>query len=362
VEPCWRPLRKGVNALLVTSSISRARVAVDPTPIEFQPTLDRAVALNDDIDAFVSRAAKQGLRNIYFVGCGGSLLAMDSTRFLLDRKATLPITVLNSSELIARRPALLGKGSLVVAASHSGNTPETVEAARLAREAGAIVLTVSRAASSPLAKAGHAPVAYASDVAVGEAKQIIFEQIGWSVLRHTGVDVDYAAIRAAFRALPQAMVTARVETDPRNHEIATRLKDEPITYVLGSGPNMGHAAVFAMCFLQEMQWLHAAACNAGEFFHGAFEVVTEDVAVILLLGEDESRPMAERAQRFLEKYTRKGISIDTRDLTLPGIDPTVRPEFASNGLATVVRRLANHYAAVRGHSLKQRRYMWTVDY
>ncbi len=347
---------------MVASSISRGLASVDPTPAEFQPTLERAVGLNDDIDTFVGQAADQGLRNIFFVGCGGSLLAMDSTRFLLDRKSAVPTTVLNSSEFVSRRPALLGQGSLVVAASHSGNTPETVEAANLARAAGASVLSVSRDATSPLGEAGRAAIAYASDVAVGEAKQILFEQIGWSVLRHTGVESDYAAIRKAFRALPQALVTARAETDARNHEVATRLKDEPITYVLGSGPNMGAAAVFAMCFLQEMQWLHAAAFNAGEFFHGAFEVVTEDVAVILLLGEDESRPMAERAQRFLDKYTRKGISIDTRDLTLPGIDPALRPEFASYGLATVVRRLANHYAAVRGHSLKQRRYMWTVDY
>ena len=348
---------------MVASSASRVPVPVDPTPADFQPTLERAVARHDDLDAFVGRTARQGLRNVFFVGCGGSLLAMESTRFLLERRSSAAAaSVLNASEFCARRPALLGPGSLVVVASHSGTTPETLDAARLARAAGASVLSVSRDARSPLGRAAEVAIAYASDVAVGEAKQLLFEQIGWSVLRHTGVQADYDAIRDAFGALPAALVTARAETDVRAHEIATRLQDEPITYVLASGPNMGAAAAFAMCFLQEMQWLHAAAVNAGEFFHGAFEVVTEDVAVILLLGEDESRPMAERAQRFLDKYTRKGVSIDTRDLSLPGIAPALRPEFAAYGLATVVRRLANHYAAVRGHSLKLRRYMWTVDY
>jgi len=32
-----------------------------------------------------------------------------------------------------------------------------------------------------------------------------------------------------------------------------------------------------------MQWLHPAAFNAGEFFHGAFEVVTDQTGVILFL-------------------------------------------------------------------------------
>ena len=49
-------------------------------------------------------------------------------------------------------------------------------------------------------------------------------------------------------------------------------------YVLGSGPLEGAAQTLAMCYLQEMQKLNATAISAGEFLHGPFEVITEDVA------------------------------------------------------------------------------------
>jgi fructoselysine 6-phosphate deglycase len=132
--------------------------------------------------------------------------------------------------------------------------------------------------------------------------------------------------------------------------------------VLGAGPNYGPAASLAMCYLQEMQWLDAAAINAGEFFHGAFEVVTETTPVILLLGEDATRPMAERAQRFLDTYAKRAVYIDSRDFSLPGIATELRGYFTPAVFYSIAGRLAAHYAALRGHDLKIRRYMFKVEY
>ena len=90
-----------------------------------------------------------------------------------------------------------------------------------------------------------------------------------------------------------------------SQEIAVRLQDEPITYVLACGPSYGVAYALAMCYLQEMQWMHAATVHAGEFFHGAFEVVTDDTPLLVLLDESEARPIAERALQFSEHMARQ---------------------------------------------------------
>ena len=153
-----------------------------------------------------------------------------------------------------------------------------------------------------------------------------------------------------------------MESDPQCHQIATQWKDEPITYVLASGPNYGVAYCLAMCYLQEMQWMHAASFNAGEFFHGAFEVATDQTPWLVWLGEDDTRPMAERALTFLKQYAKKTIAVDSRDLSLPGVEPRQRPIVTPLALSTVMTRLPQHYEAVRGHSLEQRRYMFKVDY
>ncbi len=101
--------------------------------------------------------------------------------------------------------------------------------------------------------------------------------------------------------------------------------------------------------------MHAATINADEFFQGPFEVFDKDTKSILYLGEDETRPMAERVDRFLETYSGETFRIDSRDLELPGIPQKLRSFVAPLVYYILAFRLAAHYAAVRGYSLEGRR-------
>jgi fructoselysine-6-P-deglycase FrlB-like protein len=117
-----------------------------------------------------------------------------------------------------------------------------------------------------------------------------------------------------------------------------------------------------MCYLQEMLWKHAASFDAAEFLHGAMEVVTEDTAVIQYLGEETTRPIDERARAFLERFTRRAFFVDSRQLTLPGVEPAMRPFASHFALDAVMSRLAQHFEAATGHDLRNRRYMFKVEY
>ena len=203
----------------------------------------------------------------------------------------------------------MGPGSLVVLASYTGKTKETVQAAKTAKATGATVIAAAKEGS---------PLAEAVDVAFSGKSDLFELLVAYALLEATGADIDADAVAAAFEALPDAVLSAVKEAESLLADIAESFKDEPITYVLGSGPNYGWAYGFAMCFLQEMQWMHAAAFNTGEFFQGAFEMVDDDTAVLLWLGEDATRPMAERGKRFLDTYCKKAKYIDVADLTLPG--------------------------------------------
>src|SRR4051794_1886041 len=307
---------------------------------KLQQTIDQRPA----IDAVVTRLVEQGLRNVYFVGAGGSLICSYPAHHLLQRKAAIPAFQLQSDELNCSTPALMGPGSLVVLASYTGTTKETVAAARTAKASGATVIAVARQGS---------PLAEAVDVAF-RGKSDMFELlVAYAVLTATGADLDPASLDTGLGALPKATLRAVEESDDRLRDIAGALKDEPIIYTLGSGPSYGWAYGLAMCYLQEMQWKHAAGFNAGEFFQGAFEMVTEDTAVLLFLGEDPSRPMAERAKAFLDTYTRKSHSLDVRDLSLPGVPAELRGDLSPIVLSEVATRLAQHFEAARGHHLDQ---------
>ena len=312
-----------------------------------------AIAERDAVSAAVAPLVDAGLRNVYFVGAGGSIICSWPAHYLLQQKASFPVFQLQSDELNSSTPALMGPGSLVVLASYTGTTKETVEAAKTAKASGATVIAAAKEGS---------PLAEAVDVAFSGKSDVFELVVAYVLLEATGAGVDSAAVAKALEALPEAVLSAVQESESVLADIADAYKDEPITYVLGSGPSYGWAYGLAMCFLQEMQWKHAAAFNTGEFFQGAFEMVDDDTAVLLWLGDDATRPMAERGKRFLDTYCKKAKYVDVADLTLPGIPSELRGDVTGIVVGALANRLAQHYESVRGHGLEQRHYMFKVDY
>ena len=319
-------------------------------------TVDKLAATVSEREAIAAALADvvaRGLRNVYFVGAGGSIICSYPAHYLLQRKASFPVFQVQSDELNCSTPALMGEGSLMVLASYTGTTKETVAAAKTAKASGATVISAAKAGS---------PLAEASDIAFSGKSDLFELLVAFELLAATGADLDRAEVDAALTALPQAVRHAIEQAEPQLAKIADAFKDEPITYVLGSGPSYGWAYGFAMCFLQEMQWKHAAAFNTGEFFQGAFEMVDDDTAVLLWLGEDASRPMAERGKAFLDTYCKKAQYVDVKDLDLPGIPAALRQDVSPIVVGALANRLAQHYESVRGHDLETRRYMFKVDY
>ncbi len=328
-------------------------LTLKPIDADTVDKLTATIAERSAIAAAVRGVVETGLRNVYFVGAGGSIICSYPAHYLLQRAASFPVFQLQSDELNCSTPALMGKGSLVVLASYTGTTKETVAAARTAKSAGATVIAAAKPGS---------PLAEAADIAFSGKSDLFELLVAYELLGATGADIDQPAVDDALAALPGAVRHAIEQAEPLLANIAQALKDEPITYVLGAGPSYGWAYGFAMCFLQEMQWKHAAAFNTGEFFQGAFEMVDDDTAVLLWLGEDASRPMAERGKAFLEQYCKKAQYVDVRDLELPGIPAQLRGDVSPIVIGALANRLAQHYEAVRGHDLDTRRYMFKVDY
>lgn len=329
-------------------------------PDQFIAQVEAAVDAGPALDACVTGLDPARFANVFLVGCGGSLFTFAPLRCLLDR-SPVPVLAFNSAELVLRRPALLGPGSLVIVSSTHGATRETAEAAHAAQAAGASVIGVTQDPDSIVATACEHVLLHQGV----EAKQVVLAQVGWSLLRAFKAvsDDEFGMAMAALRQSPAAFAEAHYEWDEQLAQLARELHTEPVLYVLGSGPLEGAAQTLAMCYLQEMLKLHAAAISAGEFLHGPFEVITSEVPVILLKGDDVTRPMAERAERFLQQYTRRLWVLDAAALRLSSVDRSGRPLIGDLVLgSTVLNRIAEHFASSTGRRLTDRRYMWKIDY
>jgi fructoselysine-6-phosphate deglycase len=132
--------------------------------------------------------------------------------------------------------------------------------------------------------------------------------------------------------------------------------------LVGAGNLWGNTYSYAMCILEEMQWIKSKSIHAAEFFHGTLELVEEDTSVILFKGEDETRPLVERVERFAENITNELFIIDTKDYRLEGVSDEFRKHFAICLNWALTGRISVYLERERNHPLETRRYYRKMAY
>lgn len=308
--------------------------------------------------------AKGSFKNIYLVACGGSHAFLQPAEYVLTKESKTPTFVLPAREFVSRAPLALGENSLVISCSHSGTTPETVEATKYAREKGALTLAFSFAEDSPLEDAAEYTIHYswgkgtdASDLNTG----VLY---GWlfSYLNATQPSNKYKRALKVLDVLDKVTTATREQYTPTIAKWASELKREKLIYSMASGINQGQAYSFAICWLQEMQWVNSEYIHSGEYFHGPFEVTDFDVPFIICEGLGEGRKMDVRAADFAKKYSDKVYVIDNEDFDLSLIDKDLQDYYSQIVSGVVYRLIAELLAYERGHSLDVRRYMWKLEY
>jgi fructoselysine 6-phosphate deglycase len=310
-------------------------------------------------------AARTDISRVVLTACGGSYAVMQPIEYLLGTKAkTLESVALNAAEFTSRASSRVDAGALVILCSHSGTTPETVEAARHARARGALTVAFTFDPSSPLAEAAEYVVAYQhgegkSEAHVGPA--LILRLVAGVLDDREQAGIG-TAIDEAVAQLPVLTENARAAYREDADAWGYASRRDPLIYTMAAGSNYGSAYSFAICLLQEMQWVHSAAIHAGEYFHGPFEITEEDVPFIALLGLDETRPVEQRAVDFLTGHSKRVLVIDAESFGLDSVAPEVRGIFAHLLFNVVLRAYADALADHRGHPLSVRRYMWRMEY
>lgn len=321
--------------------------------------------LHPQVQQALDALAYRSIQNVFLVACGGSSALMYPSKYLLDREAkTIASDLYSSNEFIHRNPATLGPQSLVILCSHSGNTPETVEAAKHARNKGALTVSLTNEPGSPLAEASEYVVkyTYGPDAPAFETNYSIMYQLVMGLLYVKEENTKYHRLIHSLQGLQPVYDRVKIQFADKAKAFAATNKDEKIIYTMASGANFGVAYSFAICILMEMQWIHSHAIHAGEYFHGPFEILDKNVPFIHLLGLDETRPLEERALHFGQEYGEKLTVLDAKEVDLSGIDEEVKGYIAPLVLNYVLRQFANELADTRNHPLSTRRYMWKVPY
>ena len=130
---------------------------------------------------------------------------------------------------------------------------------------------------------------------------------------------------------------------------ANKLKDTDYHMIVGSGYVWGEAYDYAMCILEEMQWIKTKSIHAAEFFHGTLELVEADTSIMLFYGEDETRPLMDRVYNFASKVSKEISIFDSKDIELP-LKPEHRKFVSPLVIYAITERLSCHIERVRNHA------------
>ena len=162
--------------------------------------------------------------------------------------------------------------------------------------------------------------------------------------------------------MPENVVNVYKKADAQMEAYAKQYCDEPITYLVGSGNLEDWAVCYGMCIMEEMQWMRTRPISAANFFHGTLEVIERDIPVILIKGEDKTRPEMERVEKFVNRVSRKVTVFDTKEFELKGISDEFRGMLSPIVMRSAFMRLNVHLEECRKHPIDIRRYYKALDY
>ncbi|ULT59520.1 SIS domain-containing protein [Neobacillus drentensis] len=303
---------------------------------------------------------------VYFVACGGSYGGFYPAFYLLEHESTtLRTAMFTSNEFVHALPKNCGHNTIVICCSMRG-TPETIEAARIAREAGAVTIALY-VLDSKLTENSDYRYKYQSIAEEAsrqeEVNSSVALRIAFEILEQFEGYEHYEDAMKAFNILDDIYKDAVKFCKPRAKAFSEAFKNEECIYVLGAGPSMGAAYIFSICNLMEMQWIHSPTVNHGELLHGPFEAIDKNTPLFILMSEGRTRAVDVRALKFLQAYGEKLVVLDAKDLGINRISDSVSEYFNHLIFAPVLNNVfLRELAKVKKHPYTNRRYMWKVKY
>jgi glucosamine--fructose-6-phosphate aminotransferase (isomerizing) len=228
------------------------------------------------------------LRRIVIVACGTAYHAGVVGRYVIEEWARVPVEPDIASEWIYRNP-VIDRGTLVIGISQSGETRDTIQAMKLAREKGARTVAITNMMGSQITREVDSVLYTRTGLEVGVAASKTFTaQVSLLYLvglklaqcRQTLPANDMEFILDALYDLPNKM-RRFLDGDHPIEEIAQRFHQEPFFLYLGRHIGLPVALEGALK-LKEISYIPTEAYSAGEMKHGPIALLEEGTPVVVV--------------------------------------------------------------------------------
>jgi glucosamine--fructose-6-phosphate aminotransferase (isomerizing) len=285
----------------------------------------------DEIDSSLI----DGINEIKICACGTSYHAGLTASYLFERLAKVRTSVEIASEFRYKEP-LLCQDTLFVVISQSGETADTLEALKMAKEAGLKTLVVCNVDNSSMTRVADATILTRAGIEKGVASTKAFSTqtvVLWMLALQFAQQRDTISqekLSSEIHALREVPASLKVQDDV--HEKCKRLSKR---YLHGHGFFfIGRDVFFPLALegalkLKEISYLHAEGYPAGEMKHGPIALADPELFTIALMPQ----------HLHYDKIKSNVEELSARDSTICAISP-LRFDLADDFINT---KKTDHY-------------------
>ena len=239
-----------------------------------------------DSAADLSTQDLRAIERVCIVACGSSYHAAMVAKYAIEQWARVPTEVDIASEFRYRNP-ILDHRTLTIGVSQSGETVDTLQGLRAAREAGSKVLVVSNVVDSSMTREADG-VLYTQagpEIGVAATKTHLTQIVALELLALVMAQARQTMTVAASDAIMQEMLGLPdildkvLERSKDVAEVAQELTDARDFFYLGR--HVGHpVAMEGALKLKEISYLRAEGYPAGELKHGPIALIEPGTVVV----------------------------------------------------------------------------------
>ncbi len=318
----------------------------------------------DSGDVFRDKA-----RHVKLVACGTSFHAALAGKYILEEMAGIPSSAEQASEYRYARAS--NDKPLVVLISQSGETADTIGAAREAKRRGCRTLAVTNHVGCSLSREVEEVLYTRAGLEIGVAatKTFTAQMVALYILAlRLGLSAGHLTSDEVrkwteeLRALPRA-VQAVLDSAQETEALARTYSQSRDMFFIGRNINYPIALEGALK-MKEISYIHAEGYPAGELKHGPLALLTESAPVVALaprdhtyekmvgnIGEVSARgspviAIAYEGDAEMEKYADQVLRV-----------PLVRPVYSPLVNVVALQLLAYYTARERGCSIDKPRHL-----
>jgi glucosamine--fructose-6-phosphate aminotransferase (isomerizing) len=310
----------------------------------------------------------RGVDKVFVVACGTAYHSGLVAKYAIEHWTRLPVEIDIASEFRYRDP-VLGPDTLTLAVSQSGETIDTLEAARHAKQQGSNLLAVTNTVGSSLARESDGVIYMHAgpEIGVAATKTFATQMVSQYILamylaqvRGSMFPEEIAEVLTRMGELP-AKVERAIALDGSIRSLAERLHAAHDWLFIGR--HTGYpAALEGALKLKEISYVHAEGYPAGELKHGPIALVEDGVPVVAVATECHVYP---KMLSNIQEVRARGAEViavategDTRirEVAQHVLEVPETPELLSPVVVTVpLQLLAYHVARLRETDVDQPR-------